>query len=82
MLTERSDILAELDCPKRSGILEMEAHMPWPHMDVACADGDMDEKAKQYYMIQLNYRTQLNTMHNDLYGPRESLGMVVTLCSI
>lgn len=48
--------------------------MPWPHTDVACEDGDMDEISKQCYMTQLNYRNHLNGLHKDLYGPEESRG--------
>ena len=65
--------MAELDCP-RSGILNMEEVMPWPHMDVALEAGDITPKEHLAYMTQLSYRNHLNMMHRDLYSPTRTSG--------
>lgn len=62
-----SDILAELPV-EQSGILKLEAKVPWPNMVLAKADG-FDEHVLDNYSAQLFLRKRLNEIHTMFYSP-------------
>ncbi|RDW92429.1 hypothetical protein BP5796_01823 [Coleophoma crateriformis] len=62
-----SDILAELPV-EQSGILKLEAKVPWPNMVLAKADG-FSEDVLDNYSAQLFLRKRLNEIHTMFYSP-------------
>lgn len=57
--------------------------MPWPNLNMACANGEMNATGAQCYTSQLYFRKKLNELHRDLYGPGKENGkffLIVRLC--
>lgn len=45
--------------------------MPYPHLDQALEDGELDDLALMAYQMLLEFRRELNMIHQELYGPRK-----------
>lgn len=71
MLTEPSDILAELPLPQ-SGILAYEADLPYPDMNLAqnAERETLEDSVFHLYLGQLYLRKHLNTIHSKIYHPK------------
>lgn len=57
-----------------SGILTLEANMPLPNYKAAIEFDKFNKNQIDYYMMQLQLRKHLNTLHTMFYNPEETNG--------